>query len=164
MRTRHAYPVPTAGTIMKKSLVTLTPEMPIAAAIRLLLKNSISGAPVLDEDGRLVGICSELDCLRVLAGGEFYTDDHREEGTVANYMSRAFRTVRLHEDIYSLAHYFLTHAVRRLPVIEDGELVGQLSRCDVLRAFEEMGADRATHRRYPDYREPSEDVGARRAH
>ena len=162
---RHAHTVPTAATIMKKALVTLRPEMPIASAIRLLLKNKISGAPVLDQDGKLVGICSELDCLRVLAAGEFYTDDHRAEGIVANYMSREFETVRPHEDIYSLAHYFITHAVRRLPVMEDGELVGQLSRRDVLRAMEEMGAQRAAPRRYPDYpRAPSEEVGARRSH
>lgn len=164
MRNRQAHHVPNAGMIMKKSLVTLRPEMPIAEAIRILLKNRISGAPVLDESGKLVGICSELDCLRVLAAGEFYTDDHHEDGRVSDYMSREFKTVGPHEDIYSLAHYFTTHAVRRLPVLQNGELVGQLSRRDVLRAMEEMAVERVTPRRYPDYREPSEDVGARRAH
>jgi CBS domain-containing protein len=161
---RHARSHPTAATIMRKSrsLVTLTPEMPIAEAIRLLLKHKISGAPVVDEHGKLIGICSELDCLRVLAAGEFYADDHREEGTVGDYMSHDFKTVGPDEDIYSLAHYFLTHSVRRLPVLENGELIGQLSRRDVLRGMEDMGAGRAAPRRYPDYREPSSDVGARR--
>ena len=156
--------VPTAADIMQRKLVTLAPQTPIFDAVRLLLKNKISGAPVLGEDGTLVGICSELDCLRVLAAGEFYSDDHREEGCVADYMSTDFHTVAPHEDIYSLAQYFLTHAVRRLPVMEDGKLVGQLSRRDVLRAIEELGESRVQRKHYPDYREPSSEVGAKRAH
>jgi CBS domain-containing protein len=159
---RHARTHPSAATLMRKSLITLTPDMPIAEAIRLLLKHRISGAPVLDEEGKLIGICSELDCLRVLSAGEFYADDHREQGRVGDYMRRDFKTVGPDEDIYSLAHFFLTHAVRRLPVLLDGELIGQLSRRDVLKGMEDMGAGRATPRRYPDYREPSSDVGARR--
>ena len=78
----HAPRVPTAADIMRRTLVTLTPEMPIFDAVRTLLKHEISGAPVVDADGRIVGICSELDCLRILASGEFYADDHREEGVV----------------------------------------------------------------------------------
>ena len=141
----------------------LTPEMPIFDAVRTLLKHEISGAPVVDADGRIVGICSELDCLRILASGEFYADDHREEGVVADYMSTRFTSVGPQEDIYSLAHVFLTRSLRRLPVMEDDRLLGQLSRRDVLRAMEELGARRARRRRYPDYREPAGDVGPRRA-
>lgn len=156
--------VPTAAEIMRTKLITLSPELPIFDAIRVLLKNSISGAPVVDADGKLVGICSELDCLRVLAAGEFYADDHGEEGHVADYMSTNFQTVEPHDDIYRLAQFFLTHSVRRLPVMDGDELVGQLSRRDVLRAMEELGKQRSSRKHYPDYREPSADVGARRAH
>jgi CBS domain-containing protein len=156
--------VPTAADIMRIKLITLRPELPIFDAIGILLKNSISGAPVLDGDGMLVGICSELDCLRVLTAGEFYADDHREEGHVADYMTTDFHTVEPHDDIYRLAQFFLTHSVRRLPVMDGDELVGQLSRRDVLRAMEELGKQRTARKHYPDYREPAEDVGARRAH
>jgi CBS domain-containing protein len=156
--------VPTAADIMRLKLITLAPDLPIFDAIRVLLKNSISGAPVVDTEGKLVGICSELDCLRVLTAGEFYADDHREEGHVADYMSTDFPTVEPHDDIYRLAQFFLTHSVRRLPVMDGGQLVGQLSRRDVLRAMEELGEQRTSRKHYPDYREPSADVGARRSH
>ena len=109
-----------------------------------------------------MGVLSELDCLRVLAGGEFYSDDHREEGCVKDYMSSEFRSIAPDVDLYALAQFFLAHTVRRLPVLEHGELVGQVSRRDVLRAIEELGKSRIPKKRYPDYREPSEDVGARR--
>lgn len=159
----NAVAVPTAADIMRRSLVTLTPEMPIFDAIRLLLRHGISGAPVVDAEGHLVGICSELDCLRILASGEFYEDDHREEGHVADYMSTGFTSVAPHTDIYSLAQIFLSRSLRRLPVMDGDRLLGQLSRRDVLRAMEELGARRAKKRKYPDYREPSGDVGPRRA-
>jgi len=162
--THSGHRVPTAGDIMRTKLITLSPDVPIFEAIRTLLKNSISGAPVVDDEGRLVGICSELDCLRVLTAGEFYSDDHSNEGHVADYMSTEFQTVHPRDDIYQLAQFFLTHSVRRLPVMEEGRLVGQLSRRDVLRAMEQLGQQRTQRKHYPDYREPASDVGARRAH
>ena len=81
---------------------------------------------------------------------------------VADYMTGLFRSLEPDRDIYSVAQFFLTHAVRRLPVLENGELIGQVSRRDVLAAMEDLGKKRATRRRYPDYREPAGDVGARR--
>ncbi|MEZ4331815.1 MAG: CBS domain-containing protein [Myxococcota bacterium] len=166
MASTKPYPapaVPTASDIMTRALVVLTPAMPILDAARLLLKHEISGAPVLDEDGCLVGICSEFDCLRVLSTGAFYADDHGSEGVVAHYMTTVFHAAEPHQDIYALAQFFLTHGVRRLPVLEGGRLVGQVSRRDVLRAVAEFDESRLPRRHFPDYREPSEDVGARRA-
>ncbi len=159
-----AHRVPTASEIMQTKLITLAPELPIFDAIRVLLKNAISGAPVVDAEGQLIGICSELDCLRILTSGEFYTDDHREEGKVSDYMSADFHSCEPHDDIYRLAQFFLTHSIRRLPVRENGQLIGQLSRRDVLRAMEQLGEQRKQRKHYPDYREPAADVGARRTH
>jgi CBS domain-containing protein len=155
--------LPTASDIMTRALVALTPEMPILDAVRVLLKYRISGAPVIDEAGRLAGICSELDCLRVLSSGVFYADDHGGEGLVAHSMSTDFQAVESHQDIYALAQFFLDQSVQRLPVVEDGRLVGQISRRDVLRAMVEIDESRIQRRHFPDYREPAEDVGARRA-
>ena len=95
----HAH-LPVASEIMQRKLITLTPDLPIAAAIRLFLKNKISGAPVLDAEGKMVGICSELDCLRILASGEFYSDDYREEGVVGDVMSRFHRHISVEHDVH----------------------------------------------------------------
>lgn len=161
---RHANHVPTARDIMTRDLVTFSPETEIFQAIRDLLKHKISGGPVVDGRGQLVGMLSELDCLRILSAGEFYSDDHREEGHVRDYMSQGCRTVEPGVDIYALAQYFQTHAVRRLPVLEGRSLVGQVSRRDVLKAMQKLGEQRSQHKHYPDYRAPSEEVGPARRH
>ncbi len=155
--------VPTAREIMTKSLITLTPDLSVFDAMRILVKKKISGAPVVDAEGKMVGMLSEADCLRVLAAGEFYSDDHREEGTVRDYMTEVFKFVGPGLDIYALAQYFLTHSVRRLPIMENDNLIGQVSRRDVLMAIEKLGVSRVRKRRYPDYVEPAKDVGARRS-
>jgi CBS domain-containing protein len=146
--------VPTAREIMATSLVTFRPEMSIFNAIRILLQKQISGAPVVDADGVMVGILSELDCLRVVSSDEFYAGHQEEAGLVGDFMSSPGRTIPPEMGVYAIAHYFVTTSVRRLPVVEDGKLVGQVSRRDVLRGIEAMAKKRSQHRRYPDYREP----------
>ena len=101
-----SHHVPTAREIMRKSLITLAPDSSIFVAIRIFVKNSISGAPVVDADGKMVGMLSEVDCLRVLAAGEFYSDDHREEGTVRNYMTEVPAELERETCIRSLALCF----------------------------------------------------------
>jgi CBS domain-containing protein len=152
----HPKHVPIAREIMATRLITVRPEIPIFEAMRTLLRNRVSGAPVLGDGGSLVGMLSELDCLKVLASGEFYDDDHSEAGTVRDYMTPVAQSVSPDLDVYSLAEYFLHHGVRRLPVVEGTQLLGQISRRDVLRTIEEMGAQRVPKKRYPDYRGPVE--------
>ena len=148
--------IPTAQEIMVRSLVTFTPETPLPEAMSVLLAKRISGAPVVDGEGRLVGMLSELDCLRVLSSDEFYAGDQEGMGRVEAFMTQMAVTITPDTDIYGIAHYFLTKGVRRLPVVEpDGRLIGQVSRRDVLRLIDEMSRKRLSKgRRYPDYREP----------
>lgn len=146
--------VPTAQEIMVTSLVTFRPETPLPEAISVLLAKRISGAAVVDEEGFLVGMLSELDCLRVLSADEFYAGD-QEMGRVSDFMTQMAVTIAPDTDIYGIAHYFLTKGVRRLPVLDGGRLIGQVSRRDVLRLIEEMSRKRLSARKhYPDYREP----------
>jgi len=152
----QTHHLPIAQEIMTTAVITVRPELPVFDAMRILLRHRISGAPVVEDEGALVGMLSELDCLKVLANGEFYDDDHSEEGTVRDYMSLGTRSVGLEVDVYSLSHYFLDHSVRRIPVLKGSKLVGLISRRDVLRAIEEMGRKRAQRKRYPDYRGPVE--------
>lgn len=120
---------------MAASLVVLHPEMEMLHAVHLLVQNRISGAPVTDDRGNLVGVLSELDCMRVaLAAG------YHEEfgGLVGEYMSTDVRTVQADDSIVDLAQRFLDAPYRRYPVLQDNRLVGQVSRRDVLRALQAM--------------------------
>jgi CBS domain-containing protein len=125
----------TAGQYMSSDLVTFTPEMDLHHAIRLLLKNRISGAPVVDGQGRLVGILTKKDCLEVAFSASY----HQElGGHVAEFMSTEVRTVDAKSDIVEVAELFLNSRFRRFPVMRNGRLVGVISRHDVLRALDDL--------------------------
>lgn len=127
--------VPTVREFMVTNLVTLRPEMPIREAIDTLLKHRISGAPVVDAAGNLIGTLSEKDCLRVFANAAFYNTD---PGEVEDYMTRDICTIEPDADLFKAADLFLKHSFRRMPVLENGKLVGQISRRDVLNASRKM--------------------------
>lgn len=125
-----------AGDIMTRAIITLSPSTDIFTAMRTLLKRKISGAPVIDENRSLVGILSEKDCLRILTAEAFHGFP---EGSVADYMTQSVQTVGPRTSIYDVVGRFLRAPYRRLPVIDDeGRLVGQISRRDALLAIESM--------------------------
>jgi len=122
---------------MSTRVLTLTPEMEVLAAMRLLLSRRVSGAPVIDARGTLVGILTERDCLETLISTGYH--DQREAGRVSDYMSRQVVSVEADANILSVAQRFLTAAYRRYPVVSEHRLVGIISRQDVLRAIAEHG-------------------------
>jgi CBS domain-containing protein len=140
---------------MATSLLTFQPEQTILDAVKLLLKHGVSGGPVVDGDGTLLGILSELDCLRMLASDEFYLEEQEEGALVEDYMTRGGRSIPPDLGIYGISHYFLTTPIRRLPVVEGRKLIGQVSRRDVLCGVEEMSRKRLVRKRYPDYLQPA---------
>ena len=89
----------TAADIMTRSVVTLSPDMDIYGAVQLLLKKEISGAPVVGPEGRLVGVLSEKDCLKVLAGGAL---DGLPEGKVSDYMTRSVESITPTTSLYDI--------------------------------------------------------------
>lgn len=127
-------PLPTASDCMTRRLITFRPDQPIREVVKTLLDKGISGGPVV-EAKTLVGMISELDCLRALAGSAYEGHYTARDRIVSEEMSRAPITVGPSDNIYTITHLFETHSVRRLPVIDDGVLVGQVSRRDVLRAI-----------------------------
>ncbi len=145
----------TARDLMSTNLVTFQKEQPIIEAIEILIKHGVSGGPVVDEDGALIGILSELDCLRMLASDEFYQEEQEEGALVGQFMTGGGKTIPPDLGIYGISHYFLTMSIRRLPVVEGDRLVGQVSRRDVLRGMEEMSRKRLVRKRYPDYLKPA---------
>ena len=127
---------PLVADFMATNLFTLSPETDIRDAVDFLLEHKISGAPVVDAEGTLVGVISEKDCLRLLATGD---DEHeRASGTVASFMTREPATLPSSMDVYFAAGVFLTRPYRRFPVVDEGKLVGQISRRDILRAIQQL--------------------------
>ena len=107
--------IPVVKNYMITRLITLTREMDVYFAIELLLKNRISGAPVIDDDNNLVGILSEKDCLRIFANGSFYD---MPGGPVSKFMTDVVLTVKSNSDLFSVADVFLQHNFRRMPVVK----------------------------------------------
>ena len=120
-------------------LITFSPDQLVSEAIDIILEKKISGAPVLDKTGRLVGMLSEKDCLRLIID-KAYHNMPNENKKVSDYMTREVRTVAAELDIVTVANRFLVSPVRRLPVVEDDVLIGQISRRDVLKAAREIEA------------------------
>ena len=152
---REPNQILTARDLMATSLLVFRPEQTLLEAIEALIKHGVSGAPVVDDADELVGVLSELDCLRMLASDEFYLQQQEEGALVAQFMSKGGRTIPADLGIYAISHYFLTTRVRRLPVVENRKLIGQVSRRDVLRGMEVMSRKRLVRKRYPDYRAPA---------
>ncbi|MFK7794236.1 MAG: CBS domain-containing protein [Gammaproteobacteria bacterium] len=117
---------------MSASLVTFTPEMDVMNAIDILVKNRISGAPVVDEHGNLIGLLSEKDCMKVAVQAGYY---EQLGGRVEDYMTKQVITVEAEGSVLEVAKLFMEKGPRRYPVVEDNRLVGQISRRDVLRSL-----------------------------
>lgn len=152
---REPNQILTARDLMTTNLLVFSPEETLLEAVEKLIKWRVSGAPVVDEDRRMVGMLSELDCLRMLASDEFYLQQQEDGALVSQFMSTGWRTIPPDLGIYAISHYFLTSPIRRLPVVEHEKLIGQVSRRDVLRGMDEMSRKRLVRKHYPDYREPA---------
>lgn len=119
---------------MAKKLVTLQRRTNVVEAMAVLLDKGISGVPVVDDDGQLVGVLSEVDIMQIIVQDSYYDESM---GIVGDYMRAPVDTVSAELDIYAVAKMFIEQKRRRFPVVNgDGKLVGQISRRDVLRAME----------------------------
>ena len=117
---------------MTRQLITFYADTPLFQAIKVFSEHPVSGAPVVDEAGYLVGVMSEVDCLRGILNKTY----HKEEvgGTVGEFMTTKVDTVDGNTDIIAVAEQFIQRGRRRIPVVEEGKLIGQVSRKDILRA------------------------------
>jgi CBS domain-containing protein len=122
---------------MTAKLVTFHPEQHMGEVFKMLLDKNISGGPVVDDNGNLVGIISEGDCLKEVVRGK-YNNSPNKVGTVRELMASEVHTIPPDMPILEVAHKFLSLKVRRFPVMSDGKLVGQISQRDVMRAVREL--------------------------
>ena len=123
---------------MARDLITFSPDMQIGAVIETLLKHKISGAPVLNDRGEIVGVIDDKDCINTLIDSAYYNQPV-SRGKVENYMTNVFKRVNISADIADVANMFIRSNFKRLLVVDDdGRLQGSISRRDVLRAIKEM--------------------------
>jgi len=123
---------------MARTLVTFKPDTDVLDAVHLLVKHRIAGAPVVDDAGNLIGMLSELDCMKVALHAGYHGD---WGGPISDYMSQGVQTVDAEMSIIDLAQVFIDTTFRRFPVVENNRLIGQISRRDVLRALEYLAKD-----------------------
>jgi len=120
---------------MTGKLVTFHPDTDVLDAIHDLVEHGIAGAPVTDNRGNLVGMLSEIDCMKIALHAGYHGE---WGGPVSDYMTSDTETVDANMSIIDLAQRFLDTSFRRFPVVTDHRLVGQISRRDVLRALQKI--------------------------
>ena len=118
-----------ARDIMTTHVVTVRVDDTVDRAITLMVKHRISGLPVLDEEGRPVGIVSEFDLLELICEGQTGQDK------VCHYMSGGLFSVAEDDSWVTLADMFREKHVRRLPVLQGRNLVGIVTRHDLMHAI-----------------------------
>jgi CBS domain-containing protein len=117
---------------MTTDLVTAKPDSELTRVVRTLIDKDISGLLVVDENGKLVGILTERDCLAAATTAGYFDE---WGGPVADYMSSPVETVSSGENLIDVAIRMTQSSYRRFPVVDDDRLVGLISRRDVFRAL-----------------------------
>ena len=113
--------------LMSTDVISVEPDDSVEKAIKLMIKHRLSGLPVTDSSGRLLGLISEFDLL------ELVWDPETGQDRVYQYMTREVKQVEQDADLAAAAKAFRTLSIRRLPVTNDGQVVGIISRHDLLR-------------------------------
>ncbi|MDJ0787392.1 MAG: CBS domain-containing protein [Myxococcota bacterium] len=131
--------LPTARDIMTRTVKTIPAAAAVDEALRALVTGHHSGAPVVDASGAPVGVLSEHDGIRLLSGA---LAEGLPTGCVADHMTTEVETVPPSEDVLALSTRFTKGRHRRLLVVEDGRLVGLVSRRDLLAALERLDQER----------------------
>jgi CBS domain-containing protein len=141
-----------AHDVMTWGTITVEPDASITRAVRLMLQNKISGLPVVDANGQLVGMVTEGDFLRrgelgttrqrprwlefLLGPGKLATEYVQTSGQkVAQVMTPEPKTITPETPLDEVVRLMERHRIKRLPVVQDGKLVGIVSRANLLHAL-----------------------------
>ncbi len=129
------YKVPVARDYMTPVKTVLAPDMSVYEAIDMLIASELSGAPVVDTSGHVIGILTEKDCLRVLSNSHLY---NLTGGKVSDFMSEVKMRLSPEMDLLTVASKFLATNFTILPVLDGEKLIGRVTRRDMLRAVQGM--------------------------
>ena len=127
--------LPKISECMDQVVPTLNPDTPIMKAVSFLLRHRVTGAPVVDYKGMLLGMITESDLLRLITEG--VGSKPPIDVKVSDFMTTDVITVPSTADVYYVAGLFNENKFRRLPVVDDGKLVGAITRFDLLRVVQE---------------------------
>jgi len=122
---------------MHRSPITIRSDRNIGEAVALLLEYKLTGLTVVDGAGDVVGVISEIDCLKAILTA-IYNNGEPDSGLVSDYMTANPNVCHPSDGIVEVAESMLNTKQRRRPVIEDGKLVGQVSSGNVLWALMEF--------------------------
>ena len=126
---------------MQAHPVTISSNRTVYEAAKIITSNKVSGIVVIDENRQIVGILSELDCLRVLLAG-MYNDEGYGAAIVGEVMTRDVEVQSPEDDIVSVANSMLDHKHRRRPVVQDGRLIGLVTCRQILTVVGQHGLKR----------------------
>ncbi|OIQ36458.1 MAG: inosine-5-monophosphate dehydrogenase [Bacteroidetes bacterium MedPE-SWsnd-G1] len=118
---------------MTKKLITFSEDQTLLSVIDTLISNKISGGPVVNKKGDLVGIISEGDCIKQISESRYYNMPISDK-KVSTYMIKNVETIDGNMDIFDAANKFLKSKRRRFPIMKNGNLIGQISQKDILKA------------------------------
>lgn len=125
-----------ASDYMTTRIITVTPDTDVSHAIKKLLDHKITSVPVIDERGKLVGIFSEKDCMKVAVETAY---NQSMGGKVSEFMTKDPLIISADTSLVDVAEKFQESPLRSFPVFQEGQLAGMISRIDVLRALVAMG-------------------------
>ncbi len=127
--------MPIVKDFMDKVFATVTPQTRMGEAVNVLMKKGLTGVLVVDDNRHLLGVLSEKDCLKTIIYDGFY---RVPDETVEHFMHPPVRTVESSMGIMAAAQAFLDCPVRRLPVVDEGCVVGQITQRDIVRGMTAM--------------------------
>ena len=122
----------TAKDIMTSTVITAKEDMFVTDVMKLLLRWHISGVPVVDNDGMLMGIVTEHDVMNFAISGDAASTRASE------VMTKKVETYTPDALVVEIVNHFAAHQIRRVPVVEDGKVVGIISRRDIVREMDRI--------------------------
>ena len=132
-RKKIEQPTVLVKDIMTTNLILFTIDQSIHEVMNFFIKNKISGGPVVDDLGKLIGVISEADCMKEISDSRYFNMPILDK-TVAHFMTSKVDVIDADKTIFEAASMFFKTSRRRFPVMDKDRLVGQISRKDIVIA------------------------------